>query len=112
MAAAVCSSYKRVNGQRPLYVYKRPFVYVTYIPSMGKSKAEAPGQKRSPPSLLVHLEISTDSSLGPGPDDESAETSKCTSRGREISSKRYCPGLSRIDPLNRRTTPRDVRTHQ
>ena len=70
--------------------------------SGGKSKA--PGQKRSPPSLLVHLEISTDSSLGPGPDDESAETSKCTSRGREISSKRYCPGLSRIDPLNRRTT--------
>ena len=31
MAAAVCSSYKRVNGQRPLYVYKRPFVYVHAI---------------------------------------------------------------------------------
>lgn len=31
MAAAVCSSYKRVNGQRPLYVYKRPFVYVHTI---------------------------------------------------------------------------------
>ena len=55
--------------------------------------------------LLVHLEVSADSSSGPGPKLESVEISKCTSsEGGDL----FCPGALLFppdDPHNGSTTP-------